>query len=99
MLIFMSYLKDFMPLIATIPLVVVAIWISHRWSSFRRGDAELRAEIAALRDQVDALRQEQAETQERLDYAERMMSGLRKSHSELPEPPQQLRERSEATPV
>lgn len=99
MLIFMSYLKDFMPLIATIPLVVAAIWISHRWSGFRRGDAELRAEIAALRDEVASLRQEQAETQERLDYTERIMSGLRESHSEFPKPSQQTRERRETTPV
>jgi predicted nuclease with TOPRIM domain len=79
--------------------VVAAIWISHRWSSFRRGDAELRAEIAALRDEVDALRREQAQTQERLDYTEHMMSGLRESHSELPKPTQQARERPETTPV
>jgi predicted nucleic acid-binding Zn-ribbon protein len=99
MLIFWSYFKDLIPLIATIPLVVAAIWISHRWSSFRRGDAELRAEIAALRDEVDALRREQAQTQERLDYTEHMMSGLRESHSELPKPTQQARERPETTPV
>ena len=96
---FWFYLKDLIPLLATIPLAVAAIWIAHRWSKLRRGDAELRAEIAALRDEVDALRQEQAETQERLDYTERLLGGLREAHSELPKPSREVRERPHATPV
>src|SRR5437762_13685288 len=81
---FMFYLTPFMPLLATIPLAVVAIWIANRWFRLRRGDPELRAEIAALRDEVEALRQEQAETQERLDFTERLVSDLREAHSALP---------------
>jgi ubiquinone biosynthesis protein UbiJ len=37
-------------------------------------DGEVRAELADLRDQVDALRGTVEETQERLDFAERMLS-------------------------
>jgi hypothetical protein len=84
MLVFMSYLKDFMPLIATIPLAVAAIWIANRWMRLRRGDDELHAEIVALRDEVDALRQEQAATQERVDFTERLLSQLREAQLELP---------------
>src|SRR5687767_2921764 len=37
-------------------------------------DGEVRAALADLRDQVDALRGTLEETQERLDFAERMLS-------------------------
>ena len=84
MLVFWSYFKDLMPLLATIPLAVAAIWIVNRWLRLPRGDAELRVELAALRDEVDTLRQQQAETQERLDFAERLLSRLRDAHVELP---------------
>lgn len=84
MVVFESWLKDFMPLIATIPLAIAAFWISNRWMRLRHGDAGLRAEIAALRDEIDALRQEQAATQERLDFTERLLSQLRETHLDLP---------------
>jgi chromosome segregation ATPase len=96
---FWFYVKDLMPLLATIPLAVAAVGMSYRWSKLRHGDAELRAEIAALRDEVDALRQEQAETQERLDYTERLLSARREARYELPKPSQEVRERPHATPV
>ena len=38
------------------------------------GDGEVRMELAELRDQVDTLRGTLEETQERLDFAERMLS-------------------------
>lgn len=37
-------------------------------------DSEVRMELAELRDQVDTLRGTLEETQERLDFAERMLS-------------------------
>ncbi len=70
---FWFYLKDLMPLLATIPLAVAAIWIGNRWVRLRHGDADVQAEIADLRNDVDALRHELAETQERLDFAERRL--------------------------
>ncbi len=81
---FWFYLKDLMPLLATIPLAVAVIWIGNRWLRLRHGDAEGQAEIADLRNEVDALRHELAEMQERLDFAERLLKGLREAHSELP---------------
>lgn len=81
---FWFYLKDLMPLLATIPLAVAAIWIGNRWVRLRHGDADVQAEIADLRNDVDALRHELAETQERLDFAERLLKGPREAHSELP---------------
>jgi hypothetical protein len=35
---------------------------------------ELAGEVAALRDQVDALQQQLLETQERMDFAERLLT-------------------------
>lgn len=42
----------------------------------RRGgpDPELVAEMSLLRDQVDALQQQVGETQERIDFAERLLT-------------------------
>jgi hypothetical protein len=40
----------------------------------RSGDAELSNEVAELRDQVDLLRRQLEETQERMDFAERLLS-------------------------
>ena len=81
---FWFYLKVLMPLLATIPPAVAAIWIGNRWLRLRHGGAEVQAEIAALRNEVDALGRDLAETQERLDFAERLLKGLREAHSELP---------------
>jgi len=41
------------------------------------GGAELHAEVAALKDEVATLRQTQAELQERVDFAERMLAQVR----------------------
>ncbi len=81
---FWFYLKVLMPLVATIPPALAAIWIGSRWLRLRHGGAEVQAEIAALRNEVDALGRELAETQERLDFAERLLKGPREAHSELP---------------
>ena len=81
-----EYIVMFMPLLATIPPAIAAIWIANRWLRLRRGDVELQAKIAGLREEVDALRQEQAEAQERLDFTERMLTEIRRAHSELPRP-------------
>ena len=81
---FIFYLKIFMPLLATIPPALAAIWIGSRWLRLRHGGADVQAEIAALRNEVDTLGRELAETQERLDFAEGLLKGLREAHSELP---------------
>jgi hypothetical protein len=38
------------------------------------GDSDLLAEVAALRDQVDSLQQQLIETQERVDFTERLLT-------------------------
>lgn len=47
-------------------------------------DGEVRTELAELRDQVDALRTTLEETQERLDFTERLLSQARPA-DRLPE--------------
>jgi hypothetical protein len=41
-------------------------------------------QVAELREEIAELRQTQSETQERLDFAERLLSQVRESHRELP---------------
>jgi uncharacterized protein YlxW (UPF0749 family) len=43
-------------------------------------DPALNSEVAALRDQVDALQQQLYETQERLDFTERLLTQGRDAH-------------------
>ncbi|HZM27263.1 MAG TPA: hypothetical protein VFB89_07890 [Gemmatimonadales bacterium] len=40
----------------------------------RTGDADLQNEVADLKDQIDGVRRQLEETQERLDFAERLLS-------------------------
>lgn len=79
-----AYLAPFIPFLAMLPPSLAAMWIASRWLKNRSGGSELRAEIAALRDEVATLRQAHAEAQERLDFNERMLSQLREARRELP---------------
>jgi hypothetical protein len=60
------------------------MWIASRWLKTRGTSAEVRAELAALRDEVAELRQAQVDMQERVDFTERMLSQVRESQRELP---------------
>ena len=64
------------PLHATVHAgLAVAFGVWARYLPPRRGGAELEAGLVeALEVEVDALRQELGETQERLDFAERMLN-------------------------
>lgn len=77
-------LVPFIPFLAMIPPSLAAMWIASRWFKTRGTSAELRAEMAALRDEVGELRQAQLDMQERVDFSERMLSQVRESHRELP---------------
>ncbi|HZE75987.1 MAG TPA: hypothetical protein VE091_11810 [Gemmatimonadales bacterium] len=68
-------------------ITVAAIWgtvrvvhgplgqaLAHRLRGRGASDADLSGEMAQLRDQVDQLRRELEETQERVDFAERLLS-------------------------
>lgn len=79
-----AYLAPFIPFIAMLPPSIAAMWIASRWLKSRSGGAAMQAELAALRDEVAALRQAQADTLERLDFSERMLAQLREARRELP---------------
>ncbi len=78
------FLTPFIPFMAMIPPSLAAVWIASRWFKTRGSSAELRAEVAALQEEVATLRQVQADAQERLDFAERMLAQLREGRRELP---------------
>lgn len=78
------YLSPFIPFLAMLPPSIAAVWIATRLIKARKGGAEFQAEVAALREEVAALRQAQTENQERLDFTERMLSQMRETRRELP---------------
>ncbi len=78
------FLAPFIPFLAMLPPSFAAVWIANRWLRTRGTTAELLAELKALRDEVGALRQVQAESQERIDFAERMLAQVREGRRELP---------------
>ena len=80
---FIVYIAPFIPFLAMVPPSLAAVWIANRWLKTRRANAELETEVAALRDEVAAFRQEHGDLQERLELAERMLSQVR-APRELP---------------
>ena len=52
--------------------------LAERIAGKAAGSPELESEVRELRGEVDALRAELTETQERLDFAERLLSAGRK---------------------
>ncbi|HEX9055111.1 MAG TPA: hypothetical protein VF830_09410 [Gemmatimonadales bacterium] len=51
--------------------------LARRIQGHAAGDPELAADMAELKDQVDLLRRQLEETQERVDFAERLLSQQR----------------------
>jgi hypothetical protein len=51
--------------------------LARRIQGHAAGDPELAADVAELREQVDLLRRQLEETQERVDFAERLLSQQR----------------------
>jgi hypothetical protein len=81
----MEWLIPLMPLFGALPIAVAAVVIARLW--YRRRDvpvAELDARNQELRLEVEALRRELQETQERLDFAERVLTEQRRGER-LPE--------------
>ncbi|HEU5171543.1 MAG TPA: hypothetical protein VFU46_13435 [Gemmatimonadales bacterium] len=69
------WLVPLMPLLGTLPIAVAAIVVAKLLR--RRRDAPvdaLEAQNRELRDELDVLRRELAETQERLDFTERVLT-------------------------
>lgn len=80
---FFVQIAPFIPLLAMIPPSLAAMWIASRWLKSRKTNAELQAELSALREELTELRQTQGEMQERVDFAERMLTQVRESQREL----------------
>ena len=78
------FLAPFIPFLMMLPPSLAAIWIANRWLKTRGASAQFQAELKSLREEMDALRQAQAESQERLDFAERLLAQLRETRRELP---------------
>jgi len=81
---FIVYIAPFIPFLAMLPPSIAAVWIASRWLKSRAGGTAMQAELAALHDEVAALRQAQADTLERLDFSERMLTQLREARGGLP---------------
>ena len=79
-----AFLGPLVPFFALLPPSIAAIIIGTRWIKSREGSSEVRTELAALREEVTALRESQAELVERLDFSERMLSQLREGARQLP---------------
>jgi hypothetical protein len=79
------FLSPFIPFLAMLPPSLAAVWIASRWLKTCGTSAAVRAELTALRDEIEALRHLQGEAQERLDFAERMLARLREGRRELPQ--------------
>jgi hypothetical protein len=76
----MEFLIPLMPLLPALPIAVAAIVIARMWS--RRRDvplAGLEAQNHELRTELGAMRDELRETQERLDFAERVLAQQRRT--------------------
>lgn len=85
----MEFLIPFMPLFGALPIAVAAIVIAKIWQ--RRRDvpaADLEAQNQTLRTELDAMRHELHEVQERLDFAERVLTQQRRGE-QLPAPSQE----------
>jgi hypothetical protein len=78
------FLAPFIPFLAMLPPSLAAVWIANRWLRTRGTSAEIQAELKALHEEVVALRQLHAESQERLDFAERMLAQVREGRRDLP---------------
>jgi len=78
------FLAPFIPFLAMLPPSIAAIWIANRWLKTRGTSAQFEAELKSLREEVDTLRHAEADSQERLDFAERLLAQLREARRELP---------------
>ncbi len=82
----MEWLVPFMPLFGALPIAVAAVVIARLWQRRREGPADPAARDPDLRLELEALRRELAETQERLDFAERILAQQRRAER-LPDRP------------
>ncbi|HEY7479894.1 MAG TPA: hypothetical protein VH680_05225 [Gemmatimonadales bacterium] len=74
-----AFLAPLIPITAIIAIAVVKI-ARLRATSPASSSADVTARLEALERNVDGLHQELLETQERLDFAERLLSKARDEH-------------------
>jgi hypothetical protein len=75
----MEFLIPLMPLFGALPIAVAAIVIAKIWQRRREVPwAELEAQNHELRAELETMRRELRETQERLDFAERVLTQQRR---------------------
>ena len=84
---FWVQLAPFIPILALLPPSLAAMWIASRWLESRKTNAEIHAELTALREEVAELRQTQLDIQERLDLTDRVIGQVRDVQRELPKGP------------
>jgi hypothetical protein len=82
----MEFLMPLMPLFGALPIAVAAVVIARMWRQRRDIPlAELEAQNQELRAEIGTMRDELHETQERLDFAERILGQQRRGEP-LPPP-------------
>ncbi len=83
----MDLLIPLMPFLGAVPLAVAAVLIAKLWQ--RRRDApmaEMETQNQEMRQELETLRRELTEAQERLDFAERVLTQQRRTER-LPDAP------------
>jgi hypothetical protein len=75
-----DFLIPLMPFFAALPIAVAAVVIAKLWRG--KGDVrvpEIEVQNQEIRQELETLRRELTETQERLDFAERVLTEQRRT--------------------
>jgi uncharacterized membrane protein len=72
-----EYLVPFMPLFGALPLAAAAAFIAYAILRHRERMAGTNAELEQIRQELEALRANHLELQERLDFTERILAQVR----------------------
>ena len=75
----MDLLIPFMPFFGALPIAVAAVVIAKLWRRRDAPAAELEAQNQEMREELATLRRELTEAQERLDFAERVLTQQRRT--------------------
>ena len=75
----MEFLIPLMPLLGALPIAVAAVVIARIWRGHRgRPLADLEAQNEQLQSEMNTIREELREAQERLDFTERVLAQQRR---------------------
>lgn len=73
----MEFLVPFMPFLGALPFAAAAAYIAYAILRHRERMAGTNAELEQIRQELEALRANHAELQERLDFTERILAQVR----------------------